>query len=98
MSWLHQYSKDFLSRIEEAKSLQVYPYFREFQNIGPRVKIDGIQYINFTSNDYLGLSQDPRLIAAAKRGVERYGTGLGSSRVQATSDRLSVFAQCGNRR
>ena len=87
MSWLHEQTTEFLTRIREAKSLDVYPYFRQFQDVGPRVTIDGRQYINFTSNDYLGLSQDPRLIRAAKRGASEYGTGLGSSRVQATTDR-----------
>lgn len=87
MSWLKEHASQFLGRIQEAKSLGVYPYFRQFQSIGPRVQIDGKHYINFTSNDYLGLSQDPRLIEAAKRAAGQYGMGLGSSRVQATSDR-----------
>ena len=87
MSWLQEQTTELLSRIKEAKSLDVYPYFRQFQKVGPRVWIDGKQFINFTSNDYLGLSQDPRLIEAAKKGAERYGTGLGSSRIQATTDR-----------
>ncbi len=87
MSWLQEQTTELLGRIEEAKSLEVYPYFREFQKVGPRVWIDGKQFINFTSNDYLGLSQDKRLIEAAKRGAEEYGTGLGSSRIQATTDR-----------
>lgn len=60
---------------------------RRFENIGPRVKIRRGSYINFTSNDYLGLSQDKRLIKAGQNAIEHYGTGLGSSRLQATSDR-----------
>lgn len=87
MSWLKDNASQFLKRVNEAQSLGIYPYFRQFQSIGSRVKIGGRQYINFTSNDYLGLSQDSRLIEAAKRAADRYGMGLGSSRVQATSDR-----------
>lgn len=87
MSWLHENASTFLGRVNEAKNLGVYPYFRKFQSIGPRVKIDGRRYINFTSNDYLGLSQDRRIIEAAKKAADEYGMGLGSSRVQATSDR-----------
>lgn len=87
MSWLYQQTEEFLGRINEAKSLDVYPFFRPFQCVGPRVKINGNQYINFTSNDYLGLSQDKRIIRSAQRAAEKYGMGLGSSRIQATTDR-----------
>ncbi len=85
--WLKEIITPFLNRIREARELDIYPYFREFQNVGPRVWIDDRQFINFTSNDYLGLSQHPALIEAAQRAVENYGTGLGSSRIQATTDR-----------
>jgi 7-keto-8-aminopelargonate synthetase-like enzyme len=51
------------------------------------VKVGSGTYLNFMSNDYLGLSQDPRLIKRAVEGVHRFGTGLGSARPQATSVR-----------
>ena len=87
MSWLHEKTTEFLQRIDEAKAERAFPFFRRFENIGPRVKVGPGSYINFTSNDYLGLSQDKRLIRASVSGTERYGTGLGSARPQATSDR-----------
>ncbi|CNK58832.1 8-amino-7-oxononanoate synthase [Yersinia intermedia] len=37
------------------------------------------QYLNFSSNDYLGLSQDPAVIAAWQQGAQRYGVGSGGS-------------------
>ncbi|EMY32172.1 8-amino-7-oxononanoate synthase, partial [Arthrobacter crystallopoietes BAB-32] len=37
--------------------------------------------LDLASNDYLGLSTDPRLKAAAARAIERYGTGARASRV-----------------
>jgi glycine C-acetyltransferase len=91
MSWLHDKTTEFLSEVAEAKRQKAFPFLRPFENIGPRVKIGSGSYINFTSNDYLGLSQDPRLIRRAAAGVARFGTGLGSSRLQATATRHNVL-------
>jgi len=40
----------------------------------------GAEVINFCANNYLGLANDPRLIAAAKAGLEAYGFGMASVR------------------
>ncbi|EIS65752.1 beta-eliminating lyase family protein, partial [Yersinia pestis PY-64] len=37
------------------------------------------QYLNFSSNDYLGLSQNDEVIAAWQQGARRYGVGSGGS-------------------
>lgn len=49
------------------------------QNSARTLKIDGQSYLNFSANDYLGLSQHPRIIRAWQQGAERYGTGAGGS-------------------
>ena len=46
-----------------------------------RVERDGRVLISFCSNDYLNLSQDPRVKARAAEAAERYGVGAGASRL-----------------
>ena len=48
---------------------------------GGRVRVAGRVLLNLSSNDYLGLSQDPRLIAAAREAAARWGVGAGASRL-----------------
>jgi len=48
---------------------------------GGRVRLEGQVLLNLSSNDYLGLAQDPRLIKAAKKAAARWGTGAGASRL-----------------
>lgn len=43
------------------------------------VTIDGRELVNFGSNDYLGLANDPRLADAARAAIEREGWGSGAS-------------------
>ncbi|MBI1731740.1 MAG: 8-amino-7-oxononanoate synthase [Gammaproteobacteria bacterium] len=46
---------------------------------GASVRIGGDPVLNFCSNDYLGLANDPRLVSALKAGADRYGVGAGAS-------------------
>ncbi len=50
-----------------------------------RVIESGRELIDFSSNDYLGLSNDDRLIAAARQGLDEWGTGSGASRLMSGS-------------
>lgn len=46
---------------------------------GRHLQRNGERYVNFSSNDYLGLSQHAEVIAAWQQGAERYGVGSGGS-------------------
>jgi 8-amino-7-oxononanoate synthase len=50
---------------------------------GGKVRLGGQVLLNLSSNDYLGLSQDPRLIHAAQEAAARWGVGAGASRLVA---------------
>ncbi len=85
MSWVDEKAHAELARIRKAKRKQVYPYFREFQTGGLHTTIEGKPIVNFSSNDYLGLTNDPRVKKAAHEALDKYACGLSSSRVQATT-------------
>ncbi|MCL5020967.1 MAG: pyridoxal phosphate-dependent aminotransferase family protein [Bacteroidetes bacterium] len=66
---------------DEVKKQGLYPYFHPFQeNEGPEVVINGRKVIMAGSNNYLGLTTHPRVKEAAKKAIEKYGTGCSGSR------------------
>jgi 7-keto-8-aminopelargonate synthetase-like enzyme len=84
-SWIREKAHAELARVRDARDRQVYPYFREFESGGLHTQVAGKPVTNFSSNDYLGLTNHPDVKAAAKRAVETYGCGLSSARPQATT-------------
>ena len=46
---------------------------------GPRIQIDGRDYLAFASNDYLGLASHPQVIEALQQGAQRWGVGGGAA-------------------
>ncbi|MEX2600323.1 MAG: aminotransferase class I/II-fold pyridoxal phosphate-dependent enzyme [Balneolaceae bacterium] len=69
------------TKAEEIKELGLYPYFKPLQATdGTVVKIEGRDVIMAGSNNYLGLTNDPRTIEAAQNVIATYGTGCTGSR------------------
>ena len=70
---------------DRLQSLREQGLYRELRRINspqlPHTQVDGRTLLNFSSNDYLGLANDPVLKEAAIKGIERYGAGSGASRL-----------------
>jgi 8-amino-7-oxononanoate synthase len=68
----------------DAKMMQqagVYPFFKALEGAaGPRVVSEGKERVMVGSNNYLGLTQNKRVAEAAKRAIDKYGTGCTGSR------------------
>jgi 8-amino-7-oxononanoate synthase len=85
MSWISDKAHAALQRVRDAQDKKIYPYFRPFESGGLHTTIQGKPIVNFSSNDYLGLTNHPKVKEAAKAAVDQFSCGLGSSRVQATA-------------
>ncbi len=63
------------------KGADLYPYFRPIEVAeGTRAVIKGRKVIMAGSNNYLGLTNHPRVVEAAQQAIEEYGTGCTGSR------------------
>src|SRR4051794_17479431 len=69
-------------QLRAARDADLLPYFRRLEGpAGPVVEMEGAERIMLGSNNYLGLTADPRVQQAARDALERYGTGLTGSRL-----------------
>jgi 8-amino-7-oxononanoate synthase len=70
---------------QRLESLRAQGLRRELRRVdspqSPRIKIGGKTLLNFSSNDYLGLANHPKLKEAAIKAVEKFGAGAGASRL-----------------
>jgi 8-amino-7-oxononanoate synthase len=66
---------------QKAMAAGIYPYFREIESDQDTVvTINGKKVLMFGSNSYLGLTNHPKIKEAAKKAIDKYGTGCAGSR------------------
>ncbi len=69
------------TRAREVQAAGLYPYFKPITHSEDTVVvIEGKPRIMMGSNNYLGLTHHPEVLAAAKAALERYGSGCTGSR------------------
>ena len=78
--WLINKCRPLSRYVDEYKAKGLYSYFTELEKTGTYITVKGIPLINFSSNDYLGLTHDPRVLETAKKAFDQYGSGLCGSR------------------
>jgi 8-amino-7-oxononanoate synthase len=72
----------YLSQLQEIRSQGKLRQLQEVQGPQGRVLIhEGKSYLNFSSNNYLGLANDPRLTEALIEGARHWGVGSGAARL-----------------
>jgi 8-amino-7-oxononanoate synthase len=58
------------------------PFYRcHEESLGSKIFIDGREYLNFSSYDYIGLNRHPVVSQAAKAAIDQYGTSVSASRI-----------------
>jgi 8-amino-7-oxononanoate synthase len=69
-------------QLRAAREADLLPYFRLIESPArPVMEVEGAPRIMLGSNNYLGLTGDPRVIRAAHEAIDTYGTGLTGSRL-----------------
>lgn len=67
--------------VEETKQLGIYPYFHALESRQDIVvSMEGKREIMIGSNNYLGLTGDPRVIEAGVKAMKKFGSGVSGSR------------------
>ncbi|MBD2857997.1 8-amino-7-oxononanoate synthase [Spongiibacter sp. KMU-158] len=67
-------------RLEERRSLSRYRQRREIQSAQTsRLSLNGREFLQFCSNDYLGIANHPKLIQAMQDAAAQFGVGSGAS-------------------
>lgn len=85
---------------DQARAVGLYPFFIPIEvNEGPEAIVGGKRVLMLGSNNYLGLTRHPKVLAAAQAALERYGPSMTGSRLlngtsvihQALEERIAAF-------
>ncbi|MFO1475842.1 MAG: 8-amino-7-oxononanoate synthase [Verrucomicrobiota bacterium] len=88
----NSFEQDLAARIEDLRRQELYRELRRVDSPqSARLHWDGREYLNFSSNDYLGLATHPALREAARQAIAEFGAGAGASRL--ISGSLAPFHQ-----
>src|SRR3989442_6016095 len=72
----------YARQLEALRARSLNRHLREISSpSGAIADLDGKRLINFSSNDYLGLANDPQLREAATKPIAEFGVGAGASRL-----------------
>lgn len=79
---MHVFAKcENFTTSRDLREAGLYPYFQEIEESrDTTVVIDGHEKIMVGSNNYMGLTHDPRIIEASKKALDQYGSGNTGSR------------------
>lgn len=69
------------AELEGVRASGTWRHPQSFDARGPEGSLNGHPVIGFASNDYLGLSTHPDVVAAAHHAIDRWGTGSTSARL-----------------
>lgn len=79
---MNPFEVELAHRLATVQEQGLYRQLRRVDAVrGVRLRMGGGTVINFSGNDYLGLTQHPRLRQAAQQAVARYGAGAGAARL-----------------
>ena len=86
------YYQDFQKKLEAKEQEQNKRTIKTYEPLDAvRVKCDDSEYIMMASNNYLGLTHEPRVQQAAIQAIQQYGTGSGGARL--TSGSFPLFKE-----
>ena len=79
---MNAFHEELVARLGELREQGLYRELRRIDSPqSTSIQAGGQTLLNFSSNDYLGLANEPALREAAIKAVEQYGSGAGSSRL-----------------
>ena len=84
-----QLKTHFSSKVQALKDEGLFNTIRVLEDANqPRTIIDGRKILNFNSNNFLGFANDPKVKAAAKAAIDKFGVGPGAVRSISGSNAL----------